>query len=110
MATQPKKQRTNFVTGKVTDQAKRPLANLIVRIYDRDMRSEEMLSETITDKKGKYSTTWLHSQLSGRGRKEADISVKVFTKEKKELLFASGTDDIRFNASPKEEINITISK
>lgn len=103
-------EKENLVLGRVTDQLNRPLPNLIVKAYDRDMRSEELLCESITDREGKYEITWLHSQLSGRGKKEADIVIKVFTWEKKTLLYASDIEEVRFNASPREEINITINK
>ncbi len=110
MAKQIEKQTPNLILGRVVDKLNRPLSNLIVQAFDRDMRSEELLGECITDKNGKYKITWLHSQLSGRGKKEADIAIKVFTREKKTLLFASDVDSVRFNASPREEINITINK
>jgi hypothetical protein len=106
MANQTKKE--NLILGQVFDKLNRPLANLIVQAYDMDMRSKELLGESITDKKGKYEITWLHSKLSGRGKKEADIAIKILTRKKKTLLFASDVDSVRFNASPREEINITI--
>jgi len=37
-----------------------------------------------------------------------NILIKVFTAEKKTLLFTSDMDSVRYNASPHEEINITI--
>ncbi|NTV79709.1 MAG: hypothetical protein HGA25_11400, partial [Clostridiales bacterium] len=86
----------------------RPFANLIVRAFDRDIRSEEILGECVTDKSGKYEITWLHSQLSGRGKRTADIAVKVLTKEKNTELFKSSMEEVRFNASEREEINISI--
>ncbi|TDW49140.1 hypothetical protein EV144_103667 [Flavobacterium sp. 270] len=101
-------QNPNIVSGKLTDNKRKPLANLKIAVYDKDMRSEELLSETITRKDGSYETTWFHSQLSGRGKKEADILIKVFTSEKNILLFSSDINQVRFNASPKEEINIRI--
>jgi len=106
MANQTK--RENLVFGRVVDKLYRPLSNLIVQAFDRDMRSEELLGECITDRKGKYEITWSHSQLSGRGKKEADLAMKVFTLEKKTLLFESDVGSVRFNASSREEINITI--
>jgi hypothetical protein len=109
MANQVEKKRENLVFGRVTDSINRYLPNLLVQAFDRDMRDEELLGESITDKDGKYEITWLHSQLSGRGRKEADILVKVFTQKNKTLLFAADIDAVRFNASPREEINITIA-
>ena len=101
--------KANIVFGKVTDRQNRPLRNLVVQVFDRDMRSEVLLAETVTDKEGKYEINWQHSQLTGRNRKQADISIKVSTAIKKTLLFASDMDSIRFNASPREEINITIT-
>src|SRR3990172_985402 len=108
MANQIENQKRNIVLGRVVGKLNRPLVSLIVQAFDRDMRSEELLGECITDKNGKYEIAWSHSQLSGRGKKEADIVIKVFTREKKTLLYASDMDRIRFNASPREEINITI--
>lgn len=109
MANQLENQKTNLVLGRVTDRRNRPLASLIVQTFDRDMRSEELLGESITDRDGKYEIAWSHSQLSGRGKKEADIVIKVFTREKKTLLYASDMDAVRFNASEREEINITVT-
>ena len=92
----------NTVTGKVSNKNGKPLASLTVAIYDKDMRSEDLLAETQTLKDGSYTTIWLHSQLAGRGKKEADILVKVFSAEKKTLLFSSTINELRFNASSQE--------
>ena len=108
MAKQIETKKENIVLGRVTDRLNRPLANLTVQAYDRDMRSEELLGECVTDRDGKYEIGWSHSQLSGRGKKTADLAIKVITREKKTLLFTSDIDAVRFNASPREEINITI--
>ncbi|NUQ23477.1 MAG: hypothetical protein HUU34_05965 [Saprospiraceae bacterium] len=110
MATQTNSQSPNLISGKLTDKFNRVLGNLLVQVYDRDMRSEELLGETTTDQAGKYKITWLQSQLSGRGKETADIVIKVFTREKKTLLFATDIDSVRFNASEKEEINIIIEQ
>ena len=58
--------KVNVVLGTVTNRQGRALANLIVKIYDRDMRSEEVLGETVTNKDGKYEVNWQHEQLKGR--------------------------------------------
>jgi hypothetical protein len=102
-------QKPNLVLGKVSDRAGRPLPNFTVQVYDKDLRSEELLAETITNKEGNYQVSWLHSQLSGRGKKEADILIKVYGNAKKDLLFVTDMDFIRFNASPREVINITLT-
>ena len=104
------KAKINTVLGTITDANKNPLANLKIEIYDVDMRSWQPLSDTITDKNGKYELTWNHEQLSGRGKKEADIAVKVSTKEKGTEVYKSDVERIRFNAGEREEINITIGQ
>jgi len=109
MAKQTENQKPNLVLGRVADKLNRPLSNLIVQAFDRDMRGEELLGESTTDIDGKYDIAWSHSQLSGRGKKEADIVIKVFTREKKSLLYESDMDAVRFNASPREEINVSIT-
>ncbi|MGY0035275.1 hypothetical protein [Pedobacter sp. NJ-S-72] len=102
-------QAINIVFGKkISNQSNQSLPNLLVQAYDRDMRSEELLGECITAQDGSYKISWKHEQLSGRGRKEADLSMKVLSREKKTVLFASAIIDTRFNASPSEEINIVI--
>lgn len=108
MANPTENKRENIVLGRVTDKLDRPLANLTVLAYDRDMRSEELLGECVTDRDGKYKIGWSHSQLSGRGKKTADLAIKVTTREKRTLLYTSDIDAVRFNASRREEINITI--
>ena len=108
MPTTIKQQQINTVFGKVTDGNGRPLANLKVEIYDVDMREWQFLADTFTNREGKYELRWTHDQLKGRGKKSADIAIKVFTKDKNTKLFISTMDEVRFNASDREEINITI--
>ena len=108
MSKQPENSKPNLVVGQIVDIQNRPLPNLIVEIYDKDMRNVQLLATTTTNKEGRYEETWEHSQLSGRGRKEADILIKVLSSVEKTLLFESAIDSVRFNASPREEINITI--
>ncbi|HLE86871.1 MAG TPA: hypothetical protein VI727_04355 [Candidatus Brocadiaceae bacterium] len=45
MAKQIEIKKENLVLGRVVDRLNRPLANLIVQAYDRDMRSEELLGK-----------------------------------------------------------------
>lgn len=61
MAKQTKNEKPNIVLGRVVDKLNRPLPNLIVQAIDRDMRSEELLGESVTGREGKYEITWLHS-------------------------------------------------
>ena len=107
MVKQTETKKENIVFGRVADKLSRPLAKLIVQAYDRNMRSEDLLGECVTDPDGKYNIAWSQRQLKGE-KKSGDISIKVVTAEKETLLFASDVDGTRFNASPREEINVTI--
>lgn len=98
----------NLILGRVTDKLNRPLPSVIVQAFDKAMRSEELLGESITNRDGKYEMTWSHSQLSNRSKKTADILIKLVTQEKKTLLFTTDINDVRFNATSREEINIII--
>ncbi len=42
------------VRGKVTDANQKPLAKVTVRIFDRDLRQEELLDEAVTDDWGNF--------------------------------------------------------
>ena len=49
MAKSIENQRPNIVLGQVSDKNNRPLPNLIVQVYNLDLRSEKLLAETITE-------------------------------------------------------------
>src|SRR5690554_4575273 len=106
----PHSKDVNIVFGKVTDSNKRPLQHLEIEIYDVDMRHWYPLANTLTDQDGMYNLEWTQEQLDEREYKTADIAVRVFTVERGSLLFETTMDDVRFNASEREEINITIRK
>ncbi len=101
---------SNVVLGKVTDGRSRPLANLTVEIYDVDMREWKALANTFTNKDGKYEVRWSHDESTGQGKKTADLAVKVFSKEKNTELFKTTMSQVRFNASKREQINVTIQQ
>lgn len=98
------------VLGRVTDRGGRPLPRLLVRAYDRDLRSEELLGECETGRDGRYSIRWSHHQLSGRGKQTADLALKVLSARRGHELYAADVDATRFNASAREEINVTIER
>jgi 5-hydroxyisourate hydrolase-like protein (transthyretin family) len=110
MAASIKNQNSNTVIGKITDSKGSPLANLKVEIFHVDLREWQSLAHTITNTEGKYELQWAHDQLNDRGKGQADIGVKVFTLEKNNELFKSNIREVRFNASKREEINITVKQ
>ena len=110
MATEIRTQALNIVSGKITGVNGLPLPNLKVAIYNVDMREWLLLNETTTDKAGTYEAQWAWKQLGQRERKSADIGLRVSTGEKGTVLFESAMNEVRFNAGPREEINITLKQ
>lgn len=98
------------VLGRVADRRGRPLAHLLVRAYDRDLRSEELLGECVTGRDGRYQIHWSQGQLSGRGKQTADLALKVLSAGRGHELYTADVDATRFNASAREEINVTIER
>ncbi|MCL2799555.1 MAG: neuraminidase-like domain-containing protein [Endomicrobia bacterium] len=99
---------TNTVFGKVTDTNDRPLANVKVEIFDAGMREWQLLAETFTDRDGKYEIAWQRDQVKERTQEKTDIAVKVLTKKTNTEIFRSSIDEVSFDASDREEINIKI--
>ncbi|MBC7388476.1 MAG: hypothetical protein H7329_04635, partial [Opitutaceae bacterium] len=98
----------SLVKGTVTQANGAPVSGVFVQVFDKDLRSEELLGETITGRDGKYEINWRQNQLIGSDKNEADILMKVFSRGNRTLLFSSDFDAIRFNAAPLEIIDITI--
>src|SRR6185503_9449837 len=96
------------VIGTVTDANNRPLARLIVKAFDRDLRSESPLGETVTDPDGRYRIDYAVVSFAQAEKKTADLSMKVFGPGNVQV-YETDFDRIVFNASPVETIDITIT-
>ncbi|PTS94649.1 hypothetical protein DBR11_22760 [Pedobacter sp. HMWF019] len=103
-------QKPNFVLGRITDFTGKPIENLVVEIYDQNLRSGVLLAETSTNKNGQYKTSWQQSQLSGPNLRTADLALKVYTPKKRVLVYASPLNKVRFNASPSEVIDVALQE
>ena len=103
-----KQQQIYTVFGNVTDAQGRPLVHLKVEIYNVDLRERQLLADTHTNRDGSYELHWTQDQLKGREKKTADIAIRISTREKNTELFKSSMDEVRFNASAREEMNVTI--
>ena len=101
-------QLTYLVRGRVSDRFARPLPNLTVQAFDRDMRTEEMLGEALTDRQGRYEIFYTLEKAARTERQTADLSMKVLAANTKQLLYEAPLKEVRFNASLNEEINIVV--
>jgi hypothetical protein len=92
------------VHGVVRDSQGNPLAKATVQAFDRDLRSEQTLGESQTDKQGSYRIEYFTRQFRKREKSSADLVVKAFSSTG-ELLAESA---VLFNAPPDAELNLTV--
>ncbi len=79
-------------------------AAAIVLAFDKDLRSEELLGQAMTDASGHYEIGYSSSQFKRAEKKTADLLVRVMGR-KGELLAES---PVVFNAQPVETVNVLL--
>lgn len=96
------------VYGIVTDAKHNVVPNLIVRAFDRDLRSEQLLGEGKTNAEGHYTIMYTAEQFRRAEKKHADLAIKVMARDGKQVLYATAMDGIVFNAPEEVEKNIVL--
>ncbi|MFA0963524.1 neuraminidase-like domain-containing protein [Roseivirga sp. BDSF3-8] len=100
----------HHVSGRVTDIANVPQDGLLIRVYDRDMRNEELIGETYTGRDGLYDLPYIPAKFLAAEKKYPDLAVKVYTAEGGKLLYEPPMREIRFNARKREVVNIRLQQ
>jgi hypothetical protein len=109
MAITTNQNNTRFIVhGTVSDGNDRKLSGLLVKAFDRDMRSEGFLGECLTNAKGEYRIEYSAEQFNWVEKQTADLRMKVYSARGKNLLYEAGIEQVVFNASEFERINIVI--
>jgi hypothetical protein len=96
------------VLGTVTDGNHLPLAGLLVKAFDQDLRSESPLGECVTDTRGGYRIEYTSARFAAAEKKSADLSLKV-SGPGGVVVYETDFDRIVFNASIVETIDITVT-
>src|SRR4051794_10921545 len=65
------------VHGQITTPGGWPAAGVLVRAFDRDLRSEKLLGESTTDGNGNYEITYDLTQLGRPEKGAADLVVRA---------------------------------
>jgi hypothetical protein len=91
-----------LIQGQVLQADATPLAGVLVRTFTKELRSEKMLAQAFTDRRGKYSITCTHP-LSEEG---INLIIRFFDRQKN-LLASSRTI---FNAGASETVDIQIAE
>ncbi|MDY7791695.1 neuraminidase-like domain-containing protein [Burkholderia ubonensis] len=93
-----------LVTGHVRFVDDIPAVRTKVVAFDRDLRTEQPLGETQTDRNGLYSIEYSERQFLNQERGTADLVVKAFDADGSVLASSA----VLFNAPAKAEIDLTI--
>jgi len=93
-----------IVRGRITYASGKNASGLVVRAYDRDLRSEELLGETKSDGQGTYQISYTADKFKRAEKGTADLVVRVYDAAGK-ILAASPT---RFNASNDEVVDLAV--
>jgi hypothetical protein len=100
---QPKPEKYR-VKGHCYDTSEKSLARALVKAYDRDLRSEELLGQTKTDAKGYYEIWYTPAKFSKAEIGTADVVVKIENTDGRVLV----QSPIYFNASKDVTIDVKI--
>jgi 5-hydroxyisourate hydrolase-like protein (transthyretin family) len=97
------------VSGRVTRSSGDPASGLLVRAYDRDLRSEQLLGEATTEEGGRYEIAYASEQFRDAEQGRADLVMRVFNEVGVELEADSNRDGTIFNAERAESVDLQIT-
>ena len=85
----------------------RPLANLVVRAFDRDLIFDDKIGYTNTDDDGRFEICFETDRYRDLFESRPDLYLRIYDRAGARLLHET-TDAIRWNASKNEEYRIQI--
>lgn len=94
------------VKGHVRQADGWPFTEGIVRAFDKDLRSEELLGETKPDAAGFYEIRYSPEQFRRAEKNAADLVVRVFNREQLPLV----SSDVIFNAAAVQVVDIVLDE
>jgi len=97
------------VYGTVQGMAGRPVADVLVRAYDRDLRKEELLGEARTGADGGYAIGYTAESFARAEKGGADLVVRVYDGLGQGLLYEPLPEDIVFHALSDHRIDVRLT-
>ena len=85
----------------------RPLPNLIVRAFDRDVMFDDKVGYSGTDEDGRFEIRFRVDDFRDFRETRPDLYLRIYDRSGIRLLHET-TDAIRWNASPREHYEIRI--
>lgn len=95
------------VSGTVMGPEGKPAANVLVRVYDKDVKYDDLLGAALTSRKGEFSVTYRLRDFS-EGEEAADLYFVVTDSAGKERL--STVDHVMFNAEREATVELVLKE
>ncbi|SLM48754.1 protein of unknown function [Nitrospira japonica] len=93
------------VSGRIRDTDDRPVAGVLVRAYDQDLRKSQLLGDDWTDELGHYRIPYRRTAFCRADKENADLYTVVVSADERELLRSS----VLFNALAETQIDHVIA-
>ncbi|BFU96283.1 MAG: protein of unknown function [Nitrospira sp.] len=103
--TKPESAAAFVVSGQVRDANDRPVAGVLVRAYDQDLRTSQKLGEARTDGEGRYQITYRRTAFCRADKGSADLYTVVVNADEQDLVRSS----VLFNAPAETRIDHVIA-
>ena len=97
-----------IVFGTVRDESGQPAAGLIVRVFDRDRKYDDLLGETETDANGDFSVVYHERDFKETNENLPELYVMI--SDAKGALLYTSRENIRFNAGRAEYFAIRLGE
>src|SRR3990170_2013468 len=94
-----------IVKGQIRQADGSPLIGAIVKAYDKDLRSEQLLGETRTDRDGRYEIVYSPDRFKTAEKRAADLIVRVDGPDGAVLVESA----IIFNARKAETVDLVVA-
>ena len=89
------------------EETGRPLADLVVRAFDRDLVFDDKVGFATTDADGRFEIRFTRRDFSDVGESRPDLYLRVFDPSGTREIHQT-RDAIRWNASPSEHYRLRI--
>ena len=91
------------------DETGRPLAGMLVRLYDKDFVLDDFLGETRTDAAGRFELAFTEAQFKDVFETRPDLYLHVYDPSGTHLLLTS-EGEVRFDAGHDEFFELRITR
>jgi hypothetical protein len=95
---------TFVVKGQIRDKNGNPATALLVKAFDIDLRSEELLGEKTADERGFYQIIYTADQFSHGDNDRANLIIRAFDSKGNEL----GASEVTYNAPAEATIDLVV--